>query len=85
MTMNAPQQPPAVLTRAQLDLLKQRVAAGADPRGLALWISRITAIGRLSVDTITAAAEDLQRGDGEKWYTAADAAASTPEAGHPTS
>lgn len=74
-----------MLTRAQLDLLKQRVDAGADPRGLALWISRITEIGRLSVDTITTAAEDLQRGDGEKWYTAADAAASTPQGRHPTS
>ncbi|MDZ7883567.1 MAG: hypothetical protein U5N53_11930 [Mycobacterium sp.] len=73
--MDATHQPPAVLTRAQLDLLKQRVEAGADPRGVALWISRITATGRLSVDTITAAAEDLRRGDGAKWYTAADAAA----------
>ncbi|MGB2920915.1 MAG: hypothetical protein WBC15_12435 [Mycobacterium sp.] len=83
--MDATQQPSAVLTRAQLDLLKQRVDAGADPRGLALWISRITETGRLSVDTITAAAEDLRRGAGEKWYAAADAAASTPEPGHPAS
>lgn len=77
--MDATQQPSAVLTRAQLDLLKQRIDAGADPRGVALWISRITAIGGLSVDTITAAAEDIRRGDGEKWYTAADAA--TKESG----
>lgn len=77
--MDAPQQPPAVLTRAQLDVLQQRVDAGADPRGVALWISRITAIGDLSVDTITAAAEDLRRGAGAKWYADADAAASAAE------
>ncbi|MGH3581019.1 MAG: hypothetical protein ACRDUB_05500 [Mycobacterium sp.] len=78
-------QPPAVLTRAQLDLLQERVDAGADPRGLALWISRITAIGNLSVDTITAAAEDLRRGDGARWYAAADAAAPDAHAERPRS
>ena len=65
---------PAGLTRAQLDILKESVDAGADPHGLALWISRITALGTLSVETVQAAAEDLRRGDGAKWYTAADAA-----------
>lgn len=82
--MDATPQPPAVLTRAQLDLLQERVDAGADPRGVALWISRITAIGSLSVDTIAAAAEDLQRGAGARWYAAADAAAAS-DAERPTS
>lgn len=65
----------AVLTRAQLDLLAERVDAGADPHGLALWISRITATGGLSVETIRAAAEDLKLGYDDGWYAAADAAA----------
>lgn len=65
----------AVLTRAQLDLLAERVDAGADPHGLALWISRITATGALSVETIRAAAEDLKLGYDDGWYAAADAAA----------
>lgn len=73
------QQPAAVLTRAQLDLLQERVDAGADPHGLALWISRITALGALSVETIQAAAEDLRRGDSAKWYDKADAAAALSE------
>lgn len=68
----------AVLTRAQLDLLKERVDAGADPHGLALWISRITETGALSVETIRAAAEDLRRGDAARWYATADAAERSP-------
>lgn len=68
----------AVPTRAQLDLLKERVDAGADPHDLALWISRITATGAMSVETIQAAAEDLHRGDAAKWYAAADAAERSP-------
>jgi hypothetical protein len=66
-----------VLTRGQLDILAERVKAGADPQGLAWWISRITSLGSLSVDTIVAAAEDLRQGRGERWYAAADAAEDT--------
>lgn len=50
------------LTRGQLDLLRKRVEAGADPVGVALWISRVTDIGDLTVGVLAAAAEDLRRG-----------------------
>ena len=49
------------LTRGQLDLLRERVEAGADPVGVALWISRVTDIGDLTVGVLAAAAEDLRR------------------------
>lgn len=72
-------QVPAVLTRAQLDLLAERVDAGADPQATARWISRITDRTAEQTADIATAAEDLRRGNGAKWYAAADAAASARE------
>jgi len=72
---HGPTQVPAVLTREQLDLLAERIDAGADPQAVARWIARITDRTAEQTADITAAAEDLRRGDGAKWYAAADAAA----------
>ncbi len=76
---HGPTQVPAVLTREQLDLLAERIDASADPQAEARWIARITDRTAEQTADITTAAEDLRRGDGQKWYAAADAA--TKESG----
>lgn len=64
-----------VVSRGQLELLEERMAAGADPLSSARWIGRITDRCPHEVEVIARAAEDLKNGYREHLYAAADAAA----------
>jgi len=64
---------PVMLTRAQLDLIKEDLDAGAEPLALARWIGRITDRTPEQIVAIAGAAEDLRQGRGKRWYDAADA------------
>lgn len=60
----------ATLNRTELNVLSVFVAAGADPNRLAQWLSDESA-SSAPVETLTAAAHDMQRGDVTAWYQAA--------------
>lgn len=60
-----------VVSRGQLELLEERMAAGADPLSSARWIGRITDRPPYEVQVIAWAAEDLQLGYREHLYAAA--------------
>lgn len=64
-----------VVSRAQLKLLEERMAAGADPLRCARWIGRITDRRPEDVEVLAHAAEDLKNGYYEHLYAAADCAA----------
>jgi hypothetical protein len=64
-----------VVSRGQLELLQERMAAGADPLSSARWIGRITDRRPHEVEIIAYAAQDLQNGYFEHLFAAADAAA----------
>jgi hypothetical protein len=63
-----------VVSRGQLELLEERMAAGSDPLSSARWIGRITDRRPHEVQVIAHAAEDLKNGYHEHLYAAADAA-----------
>ncbi|WP_431236173.1 hypothetical protein ACQ856_29165 (plasmid) [Mycolicibacterium psychrotolerans] len=67
--MNQPQHLPE-LTRAQLDIIRDRVECGADPQALSHWLARVTDIGEDVRTQVQAAGEDFQSGGGHRWYAA---------------
>jgi hypothetical protein len=65
------QQHNLVLTRAQLDVIRDRVQRGADPQALSHWLARVTDINDDVRAQVQAAAQDFQSGCGHRWYDAA--------------
>lgn len=61
---------PTSPNRAELNVLSVFVAAGADPNRLAQWLSDESA-SSVPVETLAAAAQDMQCGDVTAWYEAA--------------